>query len=282
MYLKRLVEFAEQQTNLPPIGYSRKEFHWIAIIDNNKLHFIKEEQQNKRIIPDKSRSSDIQPILLADKAEYVFGFTNKDSSDRVKKRLKQQHEAYLSLLEDCAKETNDRDIWNLYNILQKPLPNLPGKLKGSDIIIFRDPVETYLHEKETIQAYWKKKLQPDSNTVTKTRCMLCGTTGAVMERHTIEFPLKSQRTKLISADKPAYQSHGMKASTGSPICFMCEQKYGQALSYLLQNHSGKAKAVGPHMYPIQDITYVYWVRNKKQINFNNLFSISITTEKEIQ
>lgn len=27
---------------------------------------------------------------------------------------------------------------------------------------------------------------------------------------------------------------------------------------------------------------MYWVRNKKQINFNNLFSISVTTEKEVQ
>lgn len=283
MYLKRLVEFSEKHPNLfPPIGYKRKKYQWIADMVDDELDFIPAIRGDQKALPDISRSSGIKPILLTDKAEYVFGFTESDASEKKQSRVKEQHHEYLMLLRKCVEETNDADIKQLYTILQKPTTNLPDKLKPSDIIIFRDNMETFLHDKESVKSFWENQLQPTADQHAETQCMICGTIGPVMERHTIEFPLGPERTKLISANQTAYESHGMKASSGSPVCYACEQKYGQALAHLLQRHTNTKQPGGPLMFRINDLTYVYWLRKEEQIQLNDFFSLTTSNEKEVQ
>lgn len=283
MYLKRLVEFSERNPDLfPPIGYKRKKYQWIVDIVNGELDFIPTVRGDQRMLPDISRSSGIKPILLTDKAEYVFGFAEQDASDKKQTRVPKQHQAYLDLLKKCADETNDLDINQLYAILQKPIPNIPDKLKPSDVITFRTNMDVFLHEKQSVHSFWETEIQPKADQQTKTRCMVCGTIGPVLERHTMEFLLGRNRTKLISANANAYESHGMKASGGSPVCYTCEQKYGQALLYLLQRHTDPEKTGGPHMFQINDVTYVYWLRNEKQIALNDFFSLTTSNEQEVR
>src|SRR5699024_9725448 len=83
-----------------------------------------------------------------------------------------------------------------------------------------------------------------------------------IERHSIDFYVSGERTKMISANKNAYESQGNKHSTVAPTCYMCEQKYGQTLEYLLQNKPNTS--YGNHMFKVGDVTYVYWFRKNKK------------------
>lgn len=136
-------------------------------------------------------------------------------------------------------------------------------MKIGDLIAFRIRDETYLHENSSVQSFWEKyvKPKPDKKTLV-THCMFCGEESPIVQRHSIDFYVSSERTKIISANKNAYESHGNKHSTVAPTCYTCEQKYGQALEYLLKNKPNTP--YGKHMFKVGDVTYVYWIRQNQK------------------
>lgn len=284
MYLQRLVEFSEAHPELFPVpGYKRKKYQWIVDVIDDELDFVSAVRGDIRILPDITRSSGVLPILLADKAEYVFGFAGADANEKSKTRAKERQHAYLALLEKCAKETDDQSITQIYSILQKPSLNLPDTLKPNDVIVFRVNDDEFPHEREVIQSFWRKYLQPTIKNEDARQCMVCGELGPVMERHSITFPLGPERTKLISANATAYESQGLKASAVSPVCYKCEQKYGQALEFLLQRHTNNKQLGGPHMFRVGDLTYVYWLRKKEQVvGLNSLINLTSSNPEEVK
>lgn len=280
MYVNRLIEFAETHPEeLLPLGFKRKRVQWIADIANGRLNLV--NAQNMWLsVPDIARSSGTKAILLVDKADYVFGISDtKGNEERSQKR----HDAYLALLDEYAKEVNDVDIQRLLTCLRDEEAVKESLwdaelLKMNDIIVFRIRDEEYLHDKTEVRKFWEKYIQPvpedeDENLV----CMFCGEAGPVMDRHTINFLIGPDRTKLISANENAYESHGLKKSKSAPTCYRCEQKYGQTLEYLLTPYKGK-KPGGPHMFRLGELTYVYWLREENQLT--NLFGLMAPEKKQ--
>lgn len=284
MYLQRLVEFAEKQPEIfPPLGYKRKKYHWIVDVQDGELQFIPAIRGDEKVLPDRTRASGDVPILLADKAEYVFGLAGDKATEKEIDRAKGRKKAYLALLKECEKKSGVEAIGEILAILQKPQLDLPNELKPNDFIVFCINVDEFPHEEVRVQSFWQKYLEPIANEQDKMQCMVCGEMGLTMERHSIVFPLGPERTKLISANATAYESHGLKASNGSPTCYACEQKYGQTLEYLLQRHNESKLPGGPHMYRLNDLTYVYWLRKKKQISgINRLISLSTNNQDEVK
>lgn len=276
MYLQRLVEFAEaNEERFPPLGFKRKKYNWSVNVANDELYFIKAGDQMKEV-PDITRSSGTNPILLVDKADYVFGFSAEDASEKGNERAKDRHTAYLALLKKCADETKNEHVAKIYELLNKQIRNFPEDIKEGDFFVFQmDGMD--LHQSSDVKAFWANYVKPKVETASAMQCMICGEKGAIMDRHTITFPLGPERTKLVSANATAYESHGLKASRGAPTCYVCEQKYGQALSYLLERYPTKGQSGGPHMFRVGDLTYVYWVRkNELSIDVNGFIQPSTT------
>lgn len=290
MYLQRLVEFADSHSQeLAPVGYKKKKVDWYVDIIEGKFEFDNARgDESEETVPDRSRSSGIMPILLADKAEYVFGLTEKGANEKKKERVKKQFQAFIDLLEQCYEATNLSVIKKIMTALQQLEPHeIDPQMKPSDIIVFQDidDDDEFPHEFSEIEHFWQDYLQKQSagKKQTDMQCMICGEIGPVLERHTIEFPLGPERTKLISANATAYESHGLKASSGSPVCYVCEQKYGKALHYLLQRYPGKGKnrqPGGPHMYRNNELTYVYWIRKGQQVPIGEFGNIRKTQNAE--
>lgn len=274
MYLQRLVEFAEaNEEQFPPLGFKRKKYSWTVNVVNDEFYFIKAGDQMKEV-PDLTRSSGTKPILLVDKADYVFGFSEKGATNKIKERAKNRHTAYLALIKKCADETKNKHVTKIYELLNKPIRNFPEDVKENDFFIFQiDGLD--LHQSSDVKTFWENYIKPKVEPASAMQCMICEGKGAVMDRHTIAFLLGSERTKLISANANAYESHGLKASKGAPTCYVCEQKYGQALSYLLERYPTKGQPGGPHMFRVGDLTYVYWVRgNERSIDVNGFIQPS--------
>ncbi|WP_170875348.1 type I-C CRISPR-associated protein Cas8c/Csd1 [Virgibacillus pantothenticus] len=267
MYVQRLIEFAEQHPNLfPPIGFQKKKIDWIVDIDQTGLTFNPVDKQE--VVPTIARSSGTKPMLLVDKPDYAFGFA---ASEKNKKRSEERHQAYVQLLQEYVEHTQDEDVQALLHALEKEI-DFPDNLKEGDFIAFRIRDETYLHESETVKTFWSNYVQPKSDKNSfMIECMFCGQTSPAMKRHSISFVVGGERTKMISANKSAYESHGNKASYVAPTCYLCEQKYGQALEHLLQREPGKS--YGKHMFSVGDLTYVYWLRTEEQVDLNDVLHL---------
>lgn len=260
MYMHRLVEFAEQHANdLPPVGYARRSYQWFVVITHDdRFEFIQAERGEQRVIPNRSRASGVSPILLTDKAEYVFQLPKNPTNA---KRAEECHLAYLKLLKECCEATRNEVVQKIVQILEKKNWQLPDGMKSTDVILFRTEAGEFPHEDNKVKKFWGDFLfNSSSKKENNSVCFICGRSAPAVKRHTIEFSLGKERTKLISANESAYFSYGLENSEIAPTCFECEQKYGQALSYLLRKYTNKKQHGGPHMMEISNVTYVYWTR----------------------
>lgn len=259
MYVKRLIEYAEEHPELfPPLGYALKKIDWIVDIEASNVTF-NDANKQEMIVPVVARSSGVKATLLVDKPDYVFGWSDTEAG--VEKSA-ERHAAYIALLQQYVTATGDADVRQLIEVLQRPI-DYPDTLKTGDFIVFRIRDEEWLHEKEEVQNFWSDYVKPvaDDKSIVMP-CMFCGEEAPTMQRHAINFVVDGERTKMISANKNAYESHGNKHSTVAPTCYVCEQKYGKALEYLLRRVPKTGR--GPHMISVGDLTYVYWLR--KDVN----------------
>lgn len=264
MYMRRLVEFAEQCDNdLPPIGYARKSYQWLVVMTKeDQFVFIQAERGDQRVIPDLSRSSGVSPILLTDKAEYVFQLSKNPSDAKTVARAAECHRAYLNLLNECYEATQNAVIQKIARRLSSKEWQLPEGMKPEDIILFRTETDYFPHEAPEVKRFWETTmlLKAGSKGEIDRVCFICGRSAPAVKRHSITFTLRRDRSKLISANDHAYASYGLENSEIAPTCFICEQKYGQSLSYLLQKYASKELRGGPNMIEVGDVTYVYWAR----------------------
>lgn len=266
MYVKRLIEFAEAHPKeLVPIGFKEKKMQWVADIEDGFIR-LTPAGKKQETVPDIARSSGTKPILIVDKADYVFGVSDTVGDE---KRSKERHQAYIELLELYLESNDDSDVRMLHECLgnRENIDELLKEkgMKMNDHIYFRVRGDELLHEKTAVDSFWGKHVQPVSTKADDDLiCMYCGEKGPVMERHTINFLIGPDRTKLISANENAYESHGLKNSHIAPTCYQCEQKYGKALEYLLTSYKGKEPG-GPHMFKIGDVTFVHWISNDSQL-----------------
>lgn len=263
MYVNRLIEFAgDHEAQFPPMGYKQKKIDWYVYL--NKKGFTFTPVEIELSVPDVARSSNTKPILIVDKPDYVFGLYDNEGD---KERSEARHEAYKSLLDQCILETDDQAVKLLRKHLDQPVNNFPADLRLNHFVAFCIHGENLLHDAPSVRKFWGEYVLPkvhEKSTVLP--CMFCQQERPVMERHSIDFLIGPDRTKMISANKNAYETHGLKNSLSAPTCFVCEQKYGKALEHMLRRYKDRNKSGGPHMFRIGEITYVYWVRAGKQID----------------
>src|SRR5690625_3543372 len=261
MYIQRLIEFADENVDkFPPIGYKTKKIQWIVDIKESGL-LISPVKNLRLTVPVISRSSNTRPILLADKPDYVFGFSVNEEG---KKRARERQESFINLLKVCATETGDEDIKLLIHHLETD-KNIDENFRIGDFIVFRVNDEDFLHEKKSVIDFWRDYVSQSDEEDSPFTCMFCNENRPILKRHSINFTIGRERTKMISANENAYESYGLKNSEIAPTCFKCEQKYGKALEYLLARHKDRKLVGGPHMYSLGGVTYVYWLRNNERL-----------------
>lgn len=148
MYVQRLIEFADEHPeDLVPIGFKEKKIQWIADIEEGKIS-LTNAGNRQEIVPDIARSSGTKPILLVDKADYVFAVSDTKEHE---KRSKERHEAYVDLLAMYLEKYEDEDMKLLYecminsdSFMQEVIDQ---GVKMNDHICFRIHVDQFLHKK---------------------------------------------------------------------------------------------------------------------------------------
>jgi CRISPR-associated protein Csd1 len=269
MLLQRLVELAarlEEEGELPPPLYSVKPLRYVIELDMDgqllnpqPIDLAEATGPNKsgrrQPLPNITRSVNIQPLLLADKADYTLGFLAEGGKAE---RVKQSHEAYLALLEACRQATGDPVVSAVAAFLAgDPLAQLvlPDGFDAGGNIGFRVG-DTLAHNRPAVRTFWAEYLSPDVDKETPATCLVCGRERPALQM--LPGKLKgvpggqSSGTALVSANAEAFESYGLTRAQISPICFECADRLTAALNHLLADRANRVW--------FSSLVFVYWTQ----------------------
>lgn len=273
--------------SLPPAMYSPKPIKWIVELSHDlskPVHFTPTVTDKKkgieRLAPSMKRSSKaIRPHLFADKPSYSFGVriadpkldANRDVDDDTAHAAK-QHQAYKSIVQDCATATGNADVaivakfldgWSKHN----PPVTIPVEMTRDDWLTFRVDDDVLPMELAEVQEFWAKAAAGEGAEETEEelelglpeksamQCLVSGANGPVEEM--MPVPVKGlyggkSEMAIVSANANAFESYGLTRAQTSPISKPAGERFGQALNALL--------ASGSHHQSAGRITYVFWAR----------------------
>lgn len=284
MLLQQLIELAsrlEQQGNLAPPVHRNKGVRYMMSLDSQgrlrnprPIDLTKEDGTLPRwVLPDTVKASGIKPILLADNAEYTLGIGRPESKPE---RVRKCHAAYLSLIRDCTDHTQEPAVMAVLQFLENdPLQHLvsPDNFDAGDIIVFEVDGKL-VHEIPAVRDFWIEHNMPRGNVM---ECIACGERKPVLPR--LKGKIKgipggqSSGTSLISANKTAFESYGLKNSLIAPICFECSERFTKALNFLLANDKH-------HLVFGQKLVFVFWTRDS--IEWNPLSFLQRPDPQDVQ
>ncbi len=266
MLLQRLVEFSNRLA-LPPELYSEGPVRYIIHLDGEGRLLSprpvdtadparpETRRGTRRLVPQVNRTTPGRPLLLADRADYVLGYAagGKDPN-----QVRQNHAAFLELVERCAAETGEPAVRAVLRFLQaNPLAQLqlPADFDPGATITFAVD-GTFPIDLPSVQAFWAAEHDPAGAGGTRMQCLICAHERPVLKR--LRSKVKGipggqgAGTSLISADKDAFESYGLSASFVAPTCASCGERFTKALNYLL----GQRR----HHRVIGSLVYAAWAR----------------------
>lgn len=277
MLLTRLVEYyyrGSPEYRERPLGYQKKPVRWVLDLDSTgrpKGGFVplgdpnSKDRLQKRglemLVPDIVRTSGIRPILLVDRADFSLAVGSEEE-------VPQRHQAFVQLVEECAEKTQERDVQAVLCFLKslegRPPPNTPPGMKPDDVVAFtvEDRQPWML---QSVQAFWAEQVER-SFASEKGQCLACGQVRPLARRHTVKIKGipggQPSGLALVSANVPAFESHGLEESLVSPVCMECTEAYATALNNLLRDKATSLR--------LGEQVYVFWTREQADKDIFNL------------
>ncbi len=271
MLLQRLVEYSDRLV-LPPPNYVEKPVAWIVELDGKgDMRGVLPTGDPKdrssllqKLCPHSMRAVAIRAKLLADNGEYVFGITREGGNAE---KVQERHESFVQAVRDCAEATGNPDVRAVQKFLENYSPgdlDLPDNFDPSHEITFRVD-DRFPIDQDDVQRYWASTFEdPDA---AKMQCVVCGEARVPEKR--LQQKIKripggqTSGNALISANAPAFESHGLRASLIAPTCSQCAEKFSHAANDLLQKPQSHI-AVGP-------LVYVFWTKEDTSFDARQMF-----------
>ncbi|MBW1953025.1 MAG: type I-C CRISPR-associated protein Cas8c/Csd1 [Deltaproteobacteria bacterium] len=275
MLLEKLREYTfRPDLNLPPLGYNSTPIRWLIKLDQegNFLGFITTSSGRKAdrgkffLAPAVMKTSGVRASLLVGNGEYVLGLPRAASKPG---RVAQCHKAFVQEVRDCAAATGEAAVQAVLRFLEAgnlaALP-LPEDFNPEMNLSFQ--VEDLLPiDLPGVRRYWAQKQQggpqPEKDT-----CLVCGQTCRAEDRHPVKIKGipggQPSGMALVSANAPAFESYGLKASHIAPVCLDCAERYAKAVNALREREDSRL-VVGP-------LLYLFWTRQDTGFNVAALFS----------
>lgn len=281
MILHRLVEYADTRMELPPVMYGAPRVRWRIELtpEGEFVSFFslggdkKENKAGERVkhLPQIDRTSGIKANLLVDNAEYVLGIPKPNSKPE---RVVKCHQAFMKLAERCAEETEEPSVEAVVRFLREWSSDgditLPEDFDPNLNLSFRVGMVEPAKELESVQRFWAdynsgSEVEGEQSSLT---CLVTGQIGSVEE--TLPGNIKgipngqTSGIALVSANKEAFTSYGLKRARTAPISKSAGEKFNKALNALLSDDKSRVR-VGP-------LAYVFWTRQESGFDFVNFMS----------
>lgn len=212
----------------------------------------------RRLAPTVQRTAATRPLLLADTAEYTFGYAGAEPGEKAAKRAAQRHAAYLELLAACHEATGEPAVGAVLRFLESsPLERMaPGEdFDASASVSFRVDGQDVV-DLPPVMAFWADSQRTgDNGGGDALQCLVCGETRPAERR--LKEKIKgipggqTAGTALISANAAAFSSYGLEESLIAPVCGECGERFTKGINALLASED--AVRVG-------DMAFVSWTR----------------------
>jgi CRISPR-associated protein Csd1 len=266
MLLEQLVQYAEKlerQGKVLPFMYQEIAVKWLIYLDQDGIFERFEMTSNglegkKNLgksfqVPHLSRQG-AKAKLLCDDAPYVLSIA-REKDDVSKVPFK--HELFKQELIDCYEATNLREIKAVLSFLETLPVTLPEGLNPTENITFVVNGK-FLIAETAVQNYWASKFSSDEDTpqaekTLQAECLISGQYGSVMRIEPLKIKgggIPNGQTSgmnIVSTDKDAFASYGLKTVSSAPICLPLAVKYANALNTLLKDPITHLR-VGPAVY----------------------------------
>ncbi len=266
MLLHRLREYSQRFEPAPSM-YVATPIKWLVDLDQDGafLSFVRLEGEGKRgkrgkefLAPHVGRSSTmINPKLLADRADYALGIPRSGASTRARSL----HPSFLDLLRECASSTNEPTVGAVLKFLESFDPsslNLPVDMDPSDVVTFRVSGVLPINL-PSVRQFWAARHERSVAAVTPmtTQCLICGRQRPPVARHRIKIKGipegQPSGMTIVSANKPAFESYGLRASHIAPICSECTEAYANGANLLIRDDRTR--------YVIGPLMYLFWTKD---------------------
>ncbi len=269
MLIQELCAYANDRMELPPPMYQRQPIRYLIALraDGTMVGPMRDtaspkDKETKRglplLAPHIKRTVGVNPKLLADNAQYVFGIAREDDSP---KRVQQQQEQFAKLVDECRDATGEPSVAAVSAFLHQldldTLP-LPDDFDPTATITFevgadlKRPIDL-----PSVRRFWASANSADDADATGPLlpCIGCGQLRPALERHPLKIkgvPGGQILKDLVSANAGAFESYGLKASQIAPMCQSCAEAYGNALNALLADKSSSIW--------MKEGAYAFWTR----------------------
>lgn len=267
MILKELVAYAdrlEREGRALPFMYAPQKIKWLVDIrvDGSFRGLSRSVGENigKRVLPRTFnapkvvRGVNIEPKILVDKAEFIFGLGDGNSE-----RLLNQRLAFLELTRQCFIHTGNSSIGAVTRWLENVDPSafyqdhlaVEEDYKSSDQFAFQ--VEgKLLFELPEVQSFWAELRTPaeDEGVGISLVSATEVTTARIEPVKIVGIRGGKNEKNYISANKDSFKSYGLDQARIAPVGFHEARKYAGALNHLLANHTTSLS--------IAELTYVFW------------------------
>jgi len=222
----------ERAGKLPPVATRRVSPHWLITIDTNGTATLSgrfaDGDVRPLITPDVGRTSNIQPLLLTDKASYVLGVADEKGEARATK----EHNAFVALVHKANAECQNADITHITAFLEHPVLTGMGQIKPDENVAFCNEAGEFPCESTEIRRFWTDALAKKEG-ITEGICLVCGQQKPVLRILTNKVTIFGQVCQITSFEKTAFRSFGKKQTGNAPICFTCASKATTALNHML-------------------------------------------------
>lgn len=205
--------------------------------------------QEKEVPEQITRSSNVLPYFLCDKAKYLFGINGNEKYFEAAKKL------HLNILENCNSPAATAikkffSNWNPAKLEDSPkLQEHKDDLTDSTIFVFMFDGK-FAYEDEEIRAAWENYKKNQIST-TIMQCLVTGKMLPIAEIHPLITGVRNAHSAgatMVSVNAPAFESYGKELN--APISEYAAFAYTTALNDLLSDSS--------HVKYFGDTTVVYW------------------------
>jgi len=295
MLMERMVDYARTRLALPPPMYQLQPIRYVIDLDRAGRPLgipidtadpatPAARRGTMMLAPHVKRSQGIRPKLLADNGVYALGIpTTKHVEEGRLDRVRQQHAAFVELVEACASATREPSVSTVTTFLRSlevATYTAPEGFDPGSTLTFRVdgviPIEL-----PSVQAFWAG-IQGAGDESEETaageamECIVCGLMRPAMQRHPIKIKGipggQTSGTDLISANEDAFESYGLENSLIAPTCHDCAEAYSNGLNALLKEDETSLR--------VAETVHIFWTA--KPTAFSPKRSLSDPQPEEVR
>lgn len=255
--LRHLVEFAAARPQeMPPPGYRLLEpVQWILEVGaDGRSRIVEGGLERPR--PSRNRAAGIDPLLLADSAQYVLGLSDGKGEARARKACM----AFWDLVARAERETGNAALQGLARAPTRFPAEGMERVKPKDVVMVRRKGGGVPFEEPDVQAFWKDYLEREMASPEAGECGACGRQKPLLRILPTGIKGFPQDVKLTSFNLEAFESYGLSQGLNAPLCFECGSMASAAFSRLLESPRHRLRLVRGD--GLADQVAVFWLKQE--------------------